>query len=196
MGAATPQPVQHILVATDFSDTADAALDVAIQYARVFKARLHLMHVAVAGEIAISRLLADATARAEPDVAVSVAGAAGDPAEAILHYADRQPVDLIVVGTHGRTGVSRLILGSVSERVLRGANCPVLAVPAPRAATPLAPRAARSPVAVDADRHDAMSRPCLVCSAPTPDSICEPCRARIRGEALEHKQREERAGRL
>ncbi len=64
-----------------------------------------------------------------PDVPVTVAGTGGDPAEEILGYAQRHPIDLIVVGTQGRTGVSRVLLGSVAERVVRGARCPVLVVP-------------------------------------------------------------------
>ena len=55
MDDARSRPVQHILVATDFSDTADAALEVAIHYARTFKARLHLIHVFAEGEIAVTR---------------------------------------------------------------------------------------------------------------------------------------------
>jgi nucleotide-binding universal stress UspA family protein len=193
---ATAHPVQHILVATDFSDSADAALDIAIQYARNFRARLHLVHVFAAGEVDVTQLLAAAATRAEPDVPVSVAGTGGDPAEEILRCASRQPVDLIVVGTHGRTGVSRLILGSVAERVVRGARCPVLVVPAPRPAKAPGPvSVAAGAEADDEERRVPPPRPCLVCGTPTPDLICEPCRARIRGEALERKQREERAGR-
>jgi nucleotide-binding universal stress UspA family protein len=188
------RPVQHILVATDFSDTADAALDVAIRYARSFRARLHLVHIFAASDLGVTQLLADAAARAEPDVPVSVGGAGGDPAEEVLRYASRQPIDLIVVGTHGRSGVSRLILGSVAERVIRGARCPVLVVPAPRPVATTAPVPAGG-AEVDDVEHVVRSRPCLVCSKPTLDLICEPCRARIRGEALERKQHEERAGR-
>jgi nucleotide-binding universal stress UspA family protein len=194
MSATIIRPVQHILVATDFSDSADAALGVAIQYARGFRARMHLVHVFAAGEVDVTRLLADAAARAGPDILVSVAGTGGDPAEEILRYASRQPIDLIVVGTHGRTGVSRILLGSVAERVVRGARCPVLVVPAPRPSGVPAP-AAPAGVAADDEERTVPPRPCLVCGTPTHDLICEPCRARFRGEALERKQREERAGR-
>jgi K+-sensing histidine kinase KdpD len=122
-----------------------------------------------------------------------VAGTGGDPAEEILRYAGRQPIDLIVVGTHGRTGVSRVLLGSVAERVARGARCPVLVVPAPPRSAAPAPSAA----ALDDEEAEqpAPARPCLVCATPTHDLICGPCRAHIRGEALERKRREERAGR-
>ena len=194
MAVTTTRPVQHILVATDFSESADAALDVAIQYARTFRARLYLVHVCAAGELDVTELLAVAAARAEP-VPVSVAGTGGDPAEEILRYASRQPVDLIVVGTHGRTGVSRLLLGSVAERVVRGAGCPVLVVPVPPASVVAAQPSVPGRADSEGDERAVLSRRCVVCGTPTPDLICEPCRARIRGEALERKQREERAGR-
>jgi universal stress protein A len=180
-----------ILIATDFSDSAEAALVVAVQYARDLHAGLHVFHVFSASEAEVTRLLADAAARAGSDVPVTVSEAGGDPAEEILRYAMRHPIDLIVVGTHGRTGVSRLLLGSVAERVMRGARCPVLVVPA-GLATPapsgLAPTAKETAA-------PAPARLCVVCAKPSGDLICEPCRARIRGEALEHKRHEERPGR-
>src|SRR5262249_20803556 len=91
-------------------------------------------------------------------------------------YARREPIDLIVVGTHGHTGVSRLILGSVAERVVRGARCPVLVVPARRPSLGAMPA---SPVGVggDDDERVGQLRPCLVCGAGTRDLICGPCRA-------------------
>jgi nucleotide-binding universal stress UspA family protein len=187
------RPVQQILVATDFSDSAEAAFGVAVPYARALHARLHLLHIFSAEEIAVTQLLADAAARAGPDVPVTVAGAGGDPAEEILRYAARYPIDLIVVGTHGRTGVSRLLLGSVAERVVRGARCPVLVVPVPPELATPAPSGGR--VIDEEVEPPAPARSCLVCATPTLDLICEPCRARIRGEALGRKQREERAGR-
>jgi universal stress protein A len=185
-------PARQILIATDFSDSAEAAFRVAVQYARALHAELHLLHVHWSSEVEVARLLADAAAQAGPDVPATVAGTGGDPADEILRYATRHPIDLIVVGTHGRTGVSRMLLGSVAERVMRGARCPVLVVPAPAGlATPVP-----SGVAPAAQETASPApRSCAVCAKPTLDLICEPCRARIRGEALQHKQREERAGR-
>ena len=148
MTATTAPPMPQILVATDFSDSAEAAFGVALDYARRLHARVRLMHVFSEGEFDVTRLLADAAARAEPDVPVTVTGTGGDPAEEILRYASRQPIDLIVVGTHGRSGVSRLLLGSVAERVLRGARCPVLVVPAPRTSVMQAPESAAAGAAV------------------------------------------------
>ena len=189
---ALPAPVRQILIATDFSDEADGALRLAVEYARHFGARLHLFHVYSADEVEVTRLLADAAQLAKPDVAVTVSSAGGDPADEILRYALTQGVDLIVMSSHGRSGVSRLLLGSVADRVLRHAMCPVLVVPA-RA---VAHEAALVQAGAVAHGTSAPQRPCLVCATPSRDLICSGCRARIRGEALEHKRREERPGRV
>jgi nucleotide-binding universal stress UspA family protein len=72
----------------------------------------------------------------------------GDPVEAILRVAEEIGADLIVMGTHGRTGLSRLFMGSVAEQVLRRAPCPVLTLKSPFAATVAAPaEAAAVPLA-------------------------------------------------
>lgn len=179
--------VQQILAATDFSDNAEEALRFAVRMARALGARLHVFHVLSPVEKDVTRLLADAVATAGPVVSV-VGTAAGDPAEEILRYAGAHAIDLIVVGTHGRTGLSRLLLGNVADRVLRGARCPVVVVPGTAA------DAARTATGTDVGQASSPRR-CLVCGSLTPELICEPCRARIRGEALEHKYREERPGR-
>lgn len=58
----------------------------------------------------------------------------GHPAEAIVEFANEHSIDLIVMGTHGRTGLARLVMGSIAEAVIRGAACPVLTVKLPIAA--------------------------------------------------------------
>lgn len=192
MTLAAAFPIRHVLAATDFSDGAEAALALAVRYAAAAHAGLHVLHVFAQGEINVTQLLSDAVASVAPGVAVTVAATGGDPAEEILRYAAQHPIDLIVLSTHGRTGMSRLLLGSVAERVLRGARCPVLVVPGASVQT----TAAVSAPETTAASPDAPATPrCLVCRAPTQEVICAPCRARIRGEALEHKWREERAGR-
>jgi universal stress protein A len=197
MAIVNQHPSQQILVPTDFSESADAALAVAGQYARLLPGRIHLLHVSDAVGTDAVRSLADVRAKAGPDVPITVAGRTGDPAEEILRYAWRHAIDLVVMGTHGRTGVSRVLLGSVAERVVRGARCPVLVVPTPRHTAAAVPSAPSGVTADDEEAQQAAAaRPCLVCATPTRDLICEPCRARIRGEALERKHREERAGRL
>jgi nucleotide-binding universal stress UspA family protein len=89
-------------------------------------ARLHILHVLTHADVEVTRLLGDVKALAGPDVAVTVASVVGDPAHAIVRYARDHAVDLIVIGTHGRSGFSRALLGSVADRVLRAAACPVL----------------------------------------------------------------------
>jgi nucleotide-binding universal stress UspA family protein len=175
--------VDEILLATDFSDVADHATRVARGYAERLGARVHLFHVLSAGEYDVTRLLAHTRDKLGDRVPVIIASALGDPAEAIVRYAAANQVGLIVVGTHGRTGFSRALLGSVAERVVRTAPCPVLTVPPP---------------AVAADVHGpsvvTSSSRCLVCARPSRDQICEPCRAKIRGEALERRRRGEHGG--
>jgi len=138
--------VQKILFPTDFSSASEAALDQAISLARDANAKLLLLHVAeplpAYGDVPYY-------AAAEPDVpelerrlhAVPVDErvrverrvVVGFPAEQILAQAAKDEVDMIVMGTHGRTGLMRLLMGSIAEHVVRGATCPVLAV---KAATP------------------------------------------------------------
>ena len=134
--------LKHILVAVDFDETSDKALAYARSLAKNFGAQLHLMHVMenqflrpLANdphdvEVGIGRRLADrltADERASTH-AVAVLRTSDAPAEAIVKYAGEQPIDLIVIGTHGRSGITHVLMGSVAEKVVRGAPCPVLIV--------------------------------------------------------------------
>jgi nucleotide-binding universal stress UspA family protein len=178
-------PVREILCATDFSASSEAATRVALDYARHFGARLHLLHVAWAGaDPKVPPLLEGLKEEAARGVPILTAVESGAPAARIVQYAERHGIDLIVLGTHGRTGVTRALLGSVAERVVRTAPCPVLTVARERHRG-VAP----------AEEPPAALRRCLICANPSEDLICEPCRARVRGEALEKKLRDERAGR-
>ena len=142
--------VKKVLVPTDFSDTADAAVRCAAGLAEAFGSSLTLLHVvedavmkgltADVGGSAARRLLEDATREAlaaldrtlaQPPLnrtGVDRAVVAGDPLDVILRYATEHGVDLIVIGTHGRTGLAHVLLGSVAERVVRTSPCPVLTV--------------------------------------------------------------------
>ncbi len=174
----------EILFATDFSETSAAAARTALDYARRLGARLHLLHVTWVGTDPTVPPALPALARELGDgVPVVTAVESGAPAAQIVRYAERKGIDLIVLGTHGRSGVSRALLGSVAERVVRTAPCPVLTVPA------------AGPVAAAPVGEEVAGPRCLVCATPSDDLICSPCRARIRGEAVERKQRDERAGR-
>jgi universal stress protein A len=182
-----------IVLATDFSPAVQKAEGLARELAQQAGATLHLVHVlplmSSPGEAA-QRLTTIAGALG-PGLNGVTTLLFGSAARAIVTYARDQGADLIVVGTHGRTGVSRMLMGSVAEAVARLAPCPVLTVPAPDegAATELTKGSAQTAVEPPASRR------CAVCAGETEDLICEMCRARIRGEALEQKRDAERGGR-
>jgi len=179
---------RDILFATDFSDFSRLAGQTAAELARHFGARLHVLHVVppvtdpTPAPAALKAAAAELAAGLSPVTEVL----SGRVAPQIVNYARRHGVGLIVLGTHGRTGVSRALLGSVAEAVMRRAPCRVLTVPPGATGTP-------ATTAIE-DVEEATS--CVVCGkASRGDLICEGCRARIRGEALEHKRAEERGGR-
>jgi nucleotide-binding universal stress UspA family protein len=182
-----------IVLATDFSTAVREAERLAGELARSASATLHLVHVlpllSSPGEAA--QRLATIEGAVGPGLKRVTALLFGSAARAIVTYARDQGADLIVVGTHGRTGVSRVLMGSVAEAVARLAPCPVLTVPAlaEGAATEPAKGPARTAVELP------VSRRCAVCAGETEDLICETCRARIRGQALEQKRDAERSGR-
>ena len=141
--------VTRILCPVDFSDASRQAIDEAVVVAGFYKSRISALHVlapltlamtgvATTGEDVseLDRLrrltgheFAAATAR---NIAVDVLVDVGQPAGVIVERASSLPADLIVMGTQGAGGFQHLVLGSVTEKVLRKATCPVLTVP-PRA---------------------------------------------------------------
>jgi len=133
--------VKNILVPCDFSPCSDSAVQRASDLAMTFDARLHLLHVEPPpGLLGQATLEPDRVLHAgqqleqqlEPHVVVKLpverAVVSGAAHRAICDYAREHDIDLIVMGTHGRTGLAHVTLGSVAERVLRGAPCPVLVV--------------------------------------------------------------------
>ena len=146
--------VKRMLVPTDFSETSEAALKYALEMARSFGAQLYLLHVpGTTGEHfeadfpigrfeTSGRLNADEIKQLHPEYAVRI----GAPAEEIVRYAVARDVDMIIMGTHGRSGLAHMVMGSVAEQVLRTAPCPVLLVrqakSAPLVAEPVVARAA------------------------------------------------------
>jgi nucleotide-binding universal stress UspA family protein len=148
-------PIRTILHPTDFSDRSAYAFRLACALARDTGARLLVLHVAlpplvVYGEgyvpvepESVRRELEEllhAVRPRSPAVHVEHWLRDGDPAAEILHAADESKCDVIVLGTHGRTGLARLLMGSVAEQVVRQARCPVLTVRLPAArATPHGP---------------------------------------------------------
>lgn len=144
---------KRILVPTDFSNYADNALRQAVDIAKQYRAKIFLLHVigdhirqciedyclsdAVVKEIErdsmmasldnlkkeINRLSDDSS-----DVEISIYVKRGVPSEEVLREQEEKDIDLIVMASHGRTGISRILIGSVAEKVMRGAKCPVMLV--------------------------------------------------------------------
>lgn len=146
------RPFEKILVPTDFSAHSIEAIRTAADIAARYDATITLVHaftpvayplpegfvLLTAAQMAelqtdFDRLLACAKREAEAAGArrVSTVQLMGSPEVEIAQYARDHAVDLIVMGTHGRTGIPHALLGSVAERVLRRASCPVLCVRAP-----------------------------------------------------------------
>jgi nucleotide-binding universal stress UspA family protein len=138
---------KRIVCATDFSDTAEAAWEIACELARIHRAELVLVHVFVElpvyPEVAVTtiqRVWEEQRSWVEQRLAERVEAATargltasyrlrtGTTPEEVARTATDEAADLVVVGTHGRTGINRLVIGSVAERVLRIAPCPVLTV--------------------------------------------------------------------
>lgn len=143
--------LKNILVATDFSEPSEAALAYARQLAHAFGGTLHVLHVVgnvVNAAIGLDGYTTDfgvlqseveqaAGKQLEATIteedrrtlgAKTVLQTSNAPAHAIVTYARDANIDLIVLGTHGRGGMAHMLLGSVAERVVRTAPCPVLTV--------------------------------------------------------------------
>ena len=138
-----------IVFPTDFSEHSHAALGHATALVRDTGAMLLIVHVhqpaerfADTGFVGypvnddeqdLNRMLSDVKPT-ESGVGFTHTLLTGNPAEEILRFAEERDADMIVLGTHGRTGLSRLLMGSVAEAVVRGAKCPVLTIKQPAGA--------------------------------------------------------------
>ena len=128
--------VHSILFPTDFSSYSNQAYLHAVALADAHHASLTIVYVNVPGqegEAGYWRNLLEQIRPANPNIPVRHVFLVGDPATEIVRYARDSGVDRIVMGTHGRTGTERLLMGSVAEKVLRDAPCSVLVVKLPRA---------------------------------------------------------------
>jgi len=138
----------RILVPTDFSAPSEAALAYGREIAERFDAALHLIYVTenpfLRAAVVDRRSLDEAHLRwlqdrlTDADLrrgAVAIVEQSDEPDSEILRYAKSANIDLIVMGTHGRTGVARVVLGSVAEAVVRASACPVLTVHAAESTT-------------------------------------------------------------
>jgi universal stress protein A len=145
-------PIRKILVPVDFSEPSQAALSYAAEFAKPFGASIDVLHVwevpsfmparglALEGsadlplielvkknsERELDRFVAEASKRGV--VVHEARSEPGSAAHAIVERAREDGYDLIVIGTHGRTGLSHVLIGSVAERVVRHARCPVISV--------------------------------------------------------------------
>jgi nucleotide-binding universal stress UspA family protein len=143
------KPIRHVLCATDLLTTSRATVDTAITMARYANATLTLLHV-LAPLVVVPEQYLDAGAMDQLEkrgrawglkelqklsvranragVETSVLLRNGEPADQIVRTGRATKADLIVTGTHGRRGLQRLFLGSVAQRVVASASCPVVTV--------------------------------------------------------------------
>lgn len=142
-----------ILCPVDFSTLSSAALETATSLARDRGAKLLIVHVqepaivygggefyygmAEPGPQELKKMLKEIVPT-DPSVGYEHRLLAGDPAESIVQLAETEGVQMIVLATHGRTGLFRMLMGSVAEAVVRKSMCPVLTVKA-NALTPVGP---------------------------------------------------------
>lgn len=142
--------IKNVLVATDFSEQAQSALEYGRELARTYDATLHVIHVVedivarystdISGTVLVDALQSlEDSARSDLNALITDDDRRGlrahtvlftsvAPAETIVAYAKGEAIDVIVIGTHGRSGLAHLFMGSVAERVVRFAPCPVLTV--------------------------------------------------------------------
>jgi len=147
--------VEKILAPTDLSDLSRVGMEYALELARGWGAEVTVYHVANAAELAsykaysmedlvnkhrkaLGQFLNDNFAELLPLVEVRQKVEIGSPATNILEEAERERSDLIVMSTHGRTGLAHMLMGSVTEQVVRNASCPVFSIhpPQPRKTQP------------------------------------------------------------
>lgn len=141
--------LKNILVPHDFSEASEAALAYAADIARLTGAKLHLLHVSDKARLELGmeyplgveasleeamreRLLRIMAPREQAEFRPELQIRSGVPHAEIIRYVDDYDIDLIVMGTHGRGFVAHAVMGSVAEKVVRHAPCPVLTVRDPR----------------------------------------------------------------
>jgi nucleotide-binding universal stress UspA family protein len=133
--------IRTILHPTDFSLCSKHAFELASSLARDHGARMIVLHVVDQPGVVYGGMIVppppalkvaeeqvQEICKSEPSIPMESRVENGDPAPSILQVAAECKCDLIVLGTHGRSGLGRLLIGSVAEKVLRGATCPVLTV--------------------------------------------------------------------
>jgi universal stress protein A len=140
--------IRNILVSTDFSDFSAAAVEYASSFALLYGAKIHLVHVIESGsvvgapnvELNTTALANELESSAQEEMRKFVYWKLknntnleqvilhGEPHREIVSYAQENEIDLIVIATHGRTGLAHILMGSVAEKIVRLSPIPVLAV--------------------------------------------------------------------
>jgi nucleotide-binding universal stress UspA family protein len=208
--------VKKILVPTDFSRCSMAATDRAVSLAQTFQAQVILLHVMeppvygldfslthpgilpVVRQKLMERMEQAVDVMRDRGIEAEGYFIIGVPSVEIIRAAEKHNADLIVMGTHGRTGLSHILLGSTAERVIQRARCPVLTV-----------KETQPPASIEKEGesgqqdqkagHTAVGNNktlCYLCARPSQDIICEACKIRVQAEAFEQKQKIEKEGRV
>ncbi len=142
--------IKNILLTTDFSKISLAAAPYAIELAQKYGAKIHLMHVQEkeppilairsldVSEEKIAKMLSEEASASMKKTAEQITGKGftdiatvikkGIDYQEIVNYCSMVPIDLVVIATHGRTGILHTLLGSVAEKVIRYCKCPVLVI--------------------------------------------------------------------
>jgi nucleotide-binding universal stress UspA family protein len=134
--------IKKILAPTDFSDLSARGVRYACQLARDVGAEVIIFNVVLLDEtntinkqemerhrVRLDKFVSDRIADVSGNLKFRKVVDAGQPYGAIIDCAENESVDLIVMSSHGRSGLSRMLIGSVTDKTLRGASCPVLVVP-------------------------------------------------------------------
>ncbi|QEG22542.1 universal stress protein [Mariniblastus fucicola] len=131
---------QNILCPVDFSGSSEPAVDLAARLAVAEKSKIWLLHIVESNEPAVS--MDEASLRnfstqiedqylSQQNIDYEHVTLHGKPAEKIVEFAKKRSIDLIFMGTHGRTGLARVVVGSVAQNVMANASCPVVTVKSP-----------------------------------------------------------------
>jgi len=135
---------KNILYATDFSEASEAALPYVLEFAKQYGAKVHALHVRMPspgwalGATPLAQVMAAEQELAQRDadrlhvifggVAHDVTVTEGDIWKPLADMMEKHEIDLVIIGTHGRTGVGKLVLGSIAAEIFRNVDCPVLTV--------------------------------------------------------------------
>jgi len=145
--------IKGILFPTDFSEGSAQALKYAVEFAKKYNAKLYILHVIYdmakgsglyVPHVSMDQLYRDIVEGAKKELDnfgvedlsgmknVERTVMTGVPHHEIVGFADKNKIDMIIIGTHGRTGIDRLLFGSTASQVVRNAPCPVLTVRVPK----------------------------------------------------------------